>query len=117
MRSIVYVGIDVHRKTYTLSSYTYVRMRDDHKLELKRIKQQILFFACVTDLFLPKGKVIGRYIAWLENLNLDAMLPEVLDEYLLTYHKFSKRLEIFYKRIEEISKSVISFQVELFFGG
>ena len=44
-------------------------------------------------------------MAWLESLKIEAMLREVLDEYLLTYRKLVERLETFDKRIEEISKT------------
>lgn len=85
----------------------YVRMRDDHKLELKRIKLQISGFCLRHGFIFTEGKSYWtqKHMAWLEKLEMDAMLREVLDEYLLTYKKLSERLETFDKRIEEISKN------------
>lgn len=85
----------------------YIRMRDDHKLELKRIKQQILGFCLRHGFIFTEGKSYWtlKHMAWLEKLTMEKMLREVLDEYLLTYKKLVERLETFDKRIEEISKS------------
>lgn len=85
----------------------YVRMRDDHKLELKRIKQQILGFCLRHGFIFTEGKSYWtlKHMTWLERLEMELMLREVLDEYLLTYRKLLERLETFDKRIEEISKT------------
>ncbi len=56
MNSIVYVGMDVHKESYTIYCYSfdtdednsikeYIRMRDDQKIKLT--KQQILVFKVV----------------------------------------------------------------------
>ena len=51
----------------------YIRMRDDHKLELKKVKQQILAFClrhgCIYDG--TKSHWTQTHINWLRNLNLD----------------------------------------------
>ena len=85
----------------------YVRMRDDHVENLKSIKQQILGFCLRHGLIFTEGKSYWtlKHLEWLEKLKIDAMLREVLDEYLLTYHKLKERLATFDKRIEEISKT------------
>ena len=64
----------------------YIRMRDDHKLQLKKVKQQILSFClrhgCIYDG--TKNHWTQTHINWLRKLNLDSMLQEIMDEYLLT---------------------------------
>ena len=82
----------------------YIRMRDDHKLELKRIKQQIIAF-CTRQGFIFDGKSnwTQKHMKWLNNLEMEPLLREVLDEYLLTYQKLTERIESFDKRIEELA--------------
>ena len=83
----------------------YIRMRDDHKLELKKVKQQILAFClrhgCIYDG--TKSHWTQTHINWLRNLNLDSMLQEIMDEYLLTYDYLTGRLGMIEKRIEELA--------------
>ena len=82
----------------------YLRMRDDHKLALKRIKQQILSF-CLRHNYRYEGKshwTVG-HVKWLKNLNPEALYKEILDEYLLTYTTLSDKIERLDKRIEELA--------------
>ena len=81
----------------------YLRMRDDHKIALKKLKQQINAFV------LRHGhKYIGttwtiKHVTWLKNLQLDPMYRETLNEYMASYDEQEAKIERFDKRIEEIA--------------
>lgn len=83
----------------------YLRMRADHKLALKKIKQQILAF-CLRHNYRYEG---GRnhwtatHIKWLKALRADGLYKEILDEYLLTYDNLTDKLERLDQRIEELA--------------
>lgn len=82
----------------------YLRMRDDHKLSLKKIKQQILAF-CLRHNYRYEGKSnwTAVHIEWLKSLNPEALYKEILDEYLLTYTTLSDKIERMDKRIAELA--------------
>ncbi len=82
----------------------YLRMRDDHKLALKKVKQQILAF-CLRHNYRYEGKShwTAAHIKWLKSLTPEALYKEILDEYLLTYATLSDKLERMDKRIEELA--------------
>ena len=82
----------------------YLRMRDDHKLALKKVKQQILAF-CLRHDYRYDGKNYwtATHLKWLKSLNVQGMYKEILDEYLLTYDSLINKLERFDKRIEELA--------------
>ena len=82
----------------------YLRMRDDHKLALKKIKQQILSF-CLRHNYRYEGKTnwTAAHLKWLKALNPEALYKEILDEYLLTYTTLSDKIERLDKRIEELA--------------
>ena len=69
----------------------YIRMRDDHMLALKKVKQQILSF-CL-------------HLKWLRSLKPDGLYAEILQEYLLTYDNLTDKLERFDNRIEELASN------------
>ncbi len=75
----------------------YIRMRDVHKTALKKVKQQILAFGLRNGFHFTAGKNYwtGKHIAWLRNLQMDELLREVLDEYLLTYQASMDKIERF----------------------
>ena len=81
----------------------YLRMRDDHKIALKKLKQQINAFV------LRHGhKYIGttwtiKHVTWLKNLQLDPMYRETLNEYMASYDEQEAKIERFDKRIKEIA--------------
>ena len=81
----------------------YIRMRDDHKLALKKIKQQI------NALVLRHGfKYTGttwtiKHVTWLKKLELAPMIRETLNEYLATCDELSAKIERYDNRIEEIA--------------
>jgi len=83
----------------------YIRMRDSHKLALKKVKQQILAFCLRYDFRFTIGKSYWtqKHLAWLRSLSMDALMREVLDEYLQTYQNLMDKLERFDKRIAELA--------------
>lgn len=82
----------------------FLRMRDDHKLALKKIKQQILAF-CLRHNYRYEGNShwTAAHIKWLKSLKPDALYKEILNEYLLTFTTLSDKIERFDKRIEELA--------------
>ena len=82
----------------------FLRMRDDHKLALKKVKQQILAF-CLRHDYRYDGNShwTAAHINWLKSLTPEALYKEILDEYLLTYTILSDKLERLDKRIEELA--------------
>ena len=67
----------------------YIRMRDDHKSSLKKIKQQILAFCLRFNIRYDSGKQYWTktHIIWLNTIKLsDVVLQETLDEYLNTFN-------------------------------
>jgi transposase len=82
----------------------FLRMRDDHKLALKKVKQQILAFCLRHDYrYEGNSRWTAAHIKWLRSLQPEALYKEILDEYLLTYTTLSDKLERLDKRIEEIA--------------
>ena len=82
----------------------FLRMRDDHKLALKKVKQQILAF-CLRHNYRYEGNShwTAGHIKWLKSLKPEALYKEILDEYLLTYQNLSDKLERLGNRIEELA--------------
>lgn len=78
----------------------FLRMRDDHKLALKKIKQQILAF-CLRHNYRHDGNShwTAAHLRWLKSLQPETLYKEILDEYLLTYTTLSDKLE----RIDELA--------------
>lgn len=82
----------------------FIRMRDDHKLALKKIKQQILAF-CLRHNYRYAGSSLwtGPHLRWLESLEPEALYKEILNEYLLTYTTLNDKIERLDQRIEELA--------------
>lgn len=82
----------------------YIRMRDDHKDSLKRIKQQIKAF-CLRNGKRYEGNTAwtAAYVSWLRKLELCSVLREALDDYLATYDSLTDKIERMDKRIEEFA--------------
>ena len=81
----------------------YLRMRDDHKKALKKIKQQIGMF-CMRHGYCYEGtKWTIAHLKWLKKLELSPMYQETLDEYLASYDEQSAKIDRFDARIEEIA--------------
>ena len=81
----------------------YIRMRDDHKQALKKIKQQINAL-CTRFGFSYDGTYwSGRHLKWLEGLKMSELIRETLNEYLLTYNELTAKIERYDERVREIS--------------
>jgi transposase len=82
----------------------YIRMRDDHKKALTRIKQQILAF-CLRNghRYTGGNNWTRKHLEWIKELKLNAMLRETLDEYLITYENLTDKLNRMDTRIEELA--------------
>ena len=81
----------------------YLRMRDDHKLALKKLKQQINAFVLRHGNQYTGTKWTIKHITWLKKLELESMYRETLDEYLSSYEEQEAKIERYDKRIEEIA--------------
>ena len=81
----------------------YLRMRDAHKLALKKLKQQINAFVLRHGHLYTGTKWTIRHITWLKKLELDPIYRETLDEYLASYEEQEAKIERYDKRIEEIA--------------
>ncbi len=81
----------------------FIRMRDDHKLALKKVKQQILAFCLRHDHRFDGNHWTQAHVAWLHSLELKDLYKEILAEYLLTYSNLVEKLERLDKRIEELA--------------
>lgn len=82
----------------------YLRMRDDHKLALKKIKQQINAFCLRHGYHYADGnKWTIKHRTWLRKLELSALHRETLDEYLATYDGLTAKIERYDQRIEELA--------------
>lgn len=81
----------------------YLRMRDDHKLALKKIKQQINAFCLRHGHHYAQTKWTVAHWKWLKKLELSALYREVLDEYMVSYEEQTAKIERFDQRIEELA--------------
>ncbi len=83
----------------------YLRMRDDHKLAIKKVKQQILSF-CLRHNYRFEGtnnNWTQAHLKWLRALKPEGYYGEILAEYLSTYDYYTDKLERLDKRIEELA--------------
>ena len=83
----------------------YIRMRDDHKLALKKVKHQILSF-CLRHNYRFDGTSrhwTQTHLKWLNSLQPEGLYREILREYLLTYVQLVEKLERLDRRIEELA--------------
>ncbi|WP_416887494.1 hypothetical protein [Mediterraneibacter gnavus] len=66
----------------------YLRMRNDHKLALKKIKQQINAF-CIRHGFCYDGtKWTQAHLKWIKKLEItNGLYRETLDEYMASYEE------------------------------
>ena len=81
----------------------YLRMRDDHKIALKKIKQQINTFCLRHGHHYTGNNWTNSHVAWLRRLELPALYKETFDEYLASYDEQTAKIERFDKRIEELA--------------
>ena len=81
----------------------YLRMREDRKKALKKIKQQINAFCLRQGKYYEGTKWTIAHLKWLKKLELAAMNQETLEEYLASYDEQTAKIERFDGRIEEIA--------------
>ena len=83
----------------------FIRMRDDHRLALKKVKQQILSFCLRHGLRYDgsKNHWTQTHINWLRSLKIDGLYQEILEEYLLSYDYLVSKIERIEQRIEELA--------------
>lgn len=81
----------------------YLRMRNDHKLALKKVKQQINAFCLRHGYHYEGTKWTLAHLKWIKQLEVKGMYRETLDEYMATYEEQTAKIERFDQRIEEIA--------------
>ncbi len=83
----------------------FIRMRSDHKIALKKIKQQILAFCLRHNLRYENSgsNWTQKHISWLYSLELEDLNRELLDEYLATYDYLDNKIKRLERRIEELA--------------
>ena len=84
----------------------YIRMRNDAKDTLKRVKQQILAFCTRHGKRFTEGRNnwTQKHLAYLNKLDPgNAILRETLQEYLVLYYQAVEKVELFDKRIDELA--------------
>lgn len=80
----------------------YIRMMNNFKKELKKIKQQILAYVLRLGFnYDGKSKWTLIHIKWLRNLPLAGIEKEILSEYLSQYDLLVDKIERFTNRIDE----------------
>jgi len=84
----------------------YIRMREDHRKQLRVIKQQICALTNRHGLKFTDGKNYwtAKHLKWLKSLPLEGVLKETFDSYLLSYETVSERIAEMDKKIEEIAE-------------
>lgn len=81
----------------------YLRMKNDHKLILKTIKQRINAFCLRHGHCYSGTKWTLKHVAWLRNLELSPMYRETLDEYMGSYEEQTAKIERLDQRIRELA--------------
>lgn len=104
------LAYQTYKEVYVLSEHDeavrgYLRMRDSHKKELKRIKQQILAFCTGHGLFTPtKSNWTIAHLTWLKGLKFDDPVEqEFINEYLSSLTYLSDKIKAMDVRIEELA--------------
>ena len=82
----------------------YIRMRDDHKLALKKVKQQILSFCMSHGYHCESRNWTIVHIQWLRTFECTCIHREIINEYLLTFDYLTDKLERLESRIQELSE-------------
>lgn len=81
----------------------YIRMRDDHKHALKKIKQQILSF-CMSHGYICDSKHWTiAHIKWLRTFECTKLHREIMTEYLITFDNLTEKIGRFDERITELA--------------
>ena len=84
----------------------YIRMRQDHKLALKKVKQQIAAFCLRHNYRYDSTRThwTQAHLQWLRSLEAQGLYREILMEYLSTYDQLMDKLERLDRRIEELAE-------------
>jgi len=85
----------------------YIRMRDDEKAILKTLKQRLLAFCTRNGKHYDGGSSnwTKKHLTWLKQQKFDnVILQETFNEYLMLYFQASDKVDLFDKRIEELSQ-------------
>ncbi len=82
----------------------YIRMRDDQKIAVKKLKQQIGAFCIRHGLIYEGNNWTGKHRAWLKAQKLDPLRQETLNEYIVSLEEAEAKLARFDRRIEEIAQ-------------
>ena len=80
-------------------------MRDDHKLALKKVKQQVSAF-CLRHGYRYDATAshwTQAHLKWLRALEPEGLYQEILSEYLATYDRLADTLQRLERRIEELA--------------
>lgn len=104
------LAYQTYKEVYVLSEHDeavrgYLRMRDSHKKELKRIKQQIIAFCTGHGLFSPtKSNWTVAHLKWLKGLKFnDTVEQEIINEYLSSYTYLCDKIKAMDVRIEVLA--------------
>jgi len=84
----------------------YIRMRNDAKDMIKKLKQQTLAFCTRHGKRFTDGRNYWtqKHMAWLQKLDFrNPVLNETLQEYLVLYHQTVGKVELYDKRIAEFA--------------
>jgi len=85
----------------------YIRMRDDAKGALKRIKQQLLSFCTRNGKMFTDGSSYWtlKHLAWLKKLDFgNKLLQEAYQEILASYYQATEKVDRYDRRIEEFAQ-------------
>ena len=106
------IAINLANKTYKavhvpddedLKVKEYIRMTNNFKKELKKVKQQILAFILrLGKDYDGKSKWTLSHLSWLRSLELEDIEKEILNEYLAQYDLLADKIERFTSRIDEL---------------
>ena len=83
----------------------YIRMRNDHKAAVKRIKQQINALCMRHGYIYQRTKWTAEHLKYIKGLTLSPLYREILQEYLATMEQLNNKIKAFDVRIEELSKT------------
>jgi len=81
----------------------YIRMREDHKNSLKRLKQQINAMCLRHGHHYAGSKWTLAHLKWIGAITLPELVRETLNEYMATFEESVAKIQRYDARIEEIA--------------
>lgn len=91
--------------THDVEVKEYIRMLNEFKDELKKLKQVINAFLLRHGYhYSGKSRWIPAHIKWIEELEVSDMYKEILDEYLAHFKQLTEKIERYQHRLEELSQ-------------